>query len=71
MATSSNDGHLNELAAQWLTQIVDPEKIKKQHEDQTSWNSMKALNESTWFIGLFQIFLVILFGTCGKILIYQ
>jgi ammonium transporter Rh len=66
MATSSNDGHLNELAAQWLTQIVDPEKIKKQHEDQTSWNSMKALNESTWFIGIFQLFLVILFGTCVR-----
>lgn len=53
------------LAAEWLRLIALEKENEKTQKEERVWGSLNSLNNTTWFLGILQITLIILFATVG------
>jgi hypothetical protein len=54
------------FAAEWLRLIaIEKENERNHKEEEIVWGSQSSLNNTTWFLGILQVLLLILFATVG------
>ena len=63
MATTENDKKLANLAATWLKNITA--ERQQEEDEERSPEAESQMKKCTYFLGVLQLILIILFGVCG------